>query len=59
MNVRFANNLISIYKDFINIITFKADDLIDNNFILSFFYFFIDCVIYDRIERSNIFYRWF
>ena len=57
MNVRFANDFTNIYKDFINIITFKVNDLIDNSFILSFFYFFIDCVIYDKVERSNIFYR--
>ena len=51
------DNLISIYKDFINMIAFKVDDLVDSNFILSFFCFLIDYVIYDRIECSNIFYR--
>ena len=59
MNVRFTDNLINIYKDSINIVAFKIDDLTDNDFILNLFYLFIDCVIYDKIECSNVSYRWF
>ena len=38
-------------------ITFKVNDLTDGSLILNLFYFLIDYVIYDKIERSNVFYR--
>ena len=57
MDIRSTNDFISIYKNLINMIAFKVDDLIDNNFILSFLYFLIDYIIYNKIERSNISYR--
>ena len=57
MDVRFTNNLINTYKDSIDMVIFKTNDLADSNLILNLFYFLIDCVIYDKIERSNISYR--